>query len=196
MSEISKKPDAAAKKAFARETALPARIELQNAWRQMVTLCLETADTWGAIGHVFTHEMFNRGEMGLLEGHDRALGAALGGELPEELRPDHTYYGASRLIVPTVRSVAIKGEALTLKIIALDKQPVKSVTVHVSPLGQGNWQTIPATHLARAVYQAKLPAAMEDFEYFAEAQTLGGETLRWPATAPEMNQTVVLGSWK
>ena len=125
MSELSKKPDAAAKKAFATESALPARVELQNAWRQMVTLCLETADTWGAIGHVLTHEMFNRGEMGLLEGHDRALASALGGELPEELRPDHSYGGAPRLIVPTQRSVAIKGEALTLKIIALDKEAAK-----------------------------------------------------------------------
>ena len=115
MSKLDKKPDAAAKKEFARESALPARVELKNAWCQMVTLCLETADTWGAIDHVFTHEMFNRGEMGLIEGHDRALGAALGGELPDALRPDHTYYGAPRLIVPTQRSVTFKGEALTLK---------------------------------------------------------------------------------
>ena len=191
MSELSKKPDAAAKEEFAKETVLPARVELQNAWRQMMTLCLETADTWGAIGHVFTHEMFNRGEMRLLEGHDRALAAALSGELPEELRPDRTYYGAPRLIVPTVRSVVIKGEVLTLKIIALDKQPVESITVRLRSLGQGDWQTIPASHLARAVYQAKLPAARDDFEYYIEASLAGGEKLRWPATAPQLNQTVV-----
>ena len=192
MSALSKKPDAAAKKEFAVESALPARVELQNAWRQMVTLCLETADTWGAIGHVFTHEMFNRGEMGLLEGHDRTLVATLGGELPKELRPDHEYYGASRLIVPTVRSVAIKGEALTLKIIALDQQPVKSVVVHSRPFGSGEWKTIPAMHLVRAVWNATLPAASDDFEYRVVAESATGAKLTWPATAPEMNQTVVV----
>jgi len=192
MSELSKKPDAAAKKEFARESALPARVELKNAWCQMVTLCLETADTWGAIDHVFTHEMFNRGEMGLIEGHDRALGAALGGELPDALRPDHTYYGAPRLIVPTQRSVTFKGEALTLKIIALDKEAARNVTVQIRPLGSGEWKAIPATQLARAVWNATLPAATDDFEYRIVAESATGANLTWPATAPEMNQTVVV----
>jgi hypothetical protein len=47
-------------------------------------------------------------------------------------------------------------------------------------------------YLARAVYQAKLPAAREAFEYFAEAQIQGGQTLRRPPTAPKMNHTVVV----
>ena len=192
MSELSEKPDAAAKKEFATKSALPARVELQNAWRQMVTLCLETADTWGAIGHVLTHEMFNRGELGLLEGHDRALAAALDGAWPEELRPDRVYHGAPRLIVPTQRSVTYKGEALTLKIIALDKAAAKNVTVQIRPLGSGEWKAIPATHLARAVWNATLPAATDDFEYRVVAESATGANLTWPATAPDLNQTVVV----
>ena len=98
------------------------------------------------------------------------------------------YQGKPRLIVPCIRSVAVRNEVLKLKIIALAKQPVEDVSVHFRPLGQGDWQTIPATHLARAVHEAKLPAAQEDFEYYITA----GENLVWPATAPALNQTVVV----
>jgi hypothetical protein len=192
MAGLGGKPDAAATKRFATEAALPARIELQNAWREMMTLCLETADTWGSIGHVLTHETYNRTNNGLLESHDRALATALGGDLLEKLRSDRDYHGAARLIIPTIRSIAFQGESLTLKIIALDKRPVKSVAVHFRPLGNGKWKTIMATHLARAVYVAKLPAAQDDFEYYISAETAGGKRIVWPATAPEINQTVVV----
>lgn len=56
------------------------------------------------------------------------------------------------------------------------------------PLSRGDWQTISATHIARAVFEAKLPAARDDFEYYVTA----GENLVWPATAPQLNQTVVI----
>ena len=102
------------------------------------------------------------------------------------------YQGQPRLIVPTVRSVLTHGETLTLKIIALDKQPVKSVSVSVRPLGKGEWTGVLATHVARADYEAKLPVATEDFEYYITAETSAGNHLVWPATAPEMNQTVVV----
>jgi hypothetical protein len=88
-----------------------------------------------------------------------------------------------------------KGEQLALRIIALDKQPVKSVTVHIRPLGTGEWKEIPATHIARAVYQATLPAAADDFEYYITAKTSDGKSLILPATAPQLNQTVVIGEY-
>jgi len=46
-------------------------------------------------------------------------------------------------------------------------------------------------HLIGLSDQAKLPAARDDFEYYIEASLAGGEKLRWPATAPQLNQTVV-----
>jgi hypothetical protein len=192
MGELAKAPDPAARQALGQRSALPARVELQDAWREMVTLCLETADTWGSIGQVLTHEMYNRGQMGLLERHDAALAAALGGELPAELEPDPAYHGIARLIVPTLRSVAVQGETLALKIIALDRQPAKSVSVKLRPLGGSRWQTLPAAHLARAVWQATLPAATEDFEYYIEAEGAAAQGLRWPVTAPQVGQTVVV----
>jgi hypothetical protein len=92
----------------------------------------------------------------------------------------------------TARGSAAKGEQLVLPIIALDKHQIESVVVRIRPLSRGEWSTVNAKRLDRAVYQAQLPAAMDDFEYFAEAEIAGGQTLRWPATAPEFNHTVVI----
>ena len=175
------------------ETALAARRELQGAWREMVTLALETADTWGSIGHIFTHEMFNRGTLGLLEGHDAALARALGGALPPDLAPDHAYHGQPRLLVPTCRSVAEAGEALALRVVVLDTAAPKSANLRWRPLGAGDWQAIPLQQAGRGVYAVTLPplAADDAVEYYVEATTAAGATLRWPATAPALNHTVV-----
>ena len=51
---------------------------------------------------------------------------------------------------------------------------------------------VPATHVARAVYRAQLPPAMEDFEYNVVAEPASGRQLVWPAAAPEINHTVVV----
>ena len=74
-----------------------------------------------------------------------------------------------------------------MTVFVLDKQPANPV-VHLRPLGQGSWRQTPATHVARAVYKADLPAARDDFEYYITA----GDSLVWPATAPRLNQTVVI----
>jgi hypothetical protein len=94
--------------------------------------------------------------------------------------------------VPTVRSVVGQGEILTVKILALAQQPVKSVTVQLRSMGEGSWRTVEASHQDRAVWLVKLPAAAEDFEYSVEAETADAKILRWPVTAPEINQTVVV----
>ena len=180
------------KKTFARDTVLPVRLRLNEDWGRMMTLCLETADTWGSIGHVFTHEMFNRGELKFLEVHDPAIGQALGDDAAVQLVPTAAYQGQPRLIVPTHRSVAEAGEALPLKVIVLDNQPVKSAVLRWRPLGQGEWQAVPLRHVARAVYTVTLPPlAGETREYYIEAETAAGMLLRWPATAPTLSQTVV-----
>jgi hypothetical protein len=193
MAELSKLTDPEARRAFARNDVLPVRIRLRNDWGRMMTLCLETADTWGSIGHVFTHEMFNRGTMGLLEGHDPAIQKALGADLPDAARASKAYEGRPRLIVPSRRSVAEAGEALTLKVIVLDNSPPKSAVLRWRPMGRGSWQSAPLKRMARAVHTVTLPPAVdESLEYYLEAETVGGMLLRWPATAPKLNQTVVV----
>jgi hypothetical protein len=94
--------------------------------------------------------------------------------------------------VTTVRSIVAKDEALMLKIIALDNQSVKSLSVKVRPFGSTIWLTVPSRHLARAVHEATLPPAQDDFEYYITAETAAGQTLVWPATAPDLNQSVII----
>jgi hypothetical protein len=193
IAELSKLSDLEVQRAFARNGVLPVRVRLREDWGRMMTLCLETADTWGSIGHVFTHEMFNRGTMALLEGHDQAIQKVLGADVPDAVRASKAYEGRPRLIVPSRRSVAEAGEALTLKVIVLDNSPPKSAVLHWRPLGLGAWRLVPLKHVARAVHTITLPPVADDsLEFYLEAETIGGRLLRWPATAPKLNQTVVV----
>ena len=190
MGELAAIKEAAARKQFAQAIVLPVRIRLNEDWGRMMTLAIQTAETWGGIGVVMGQELMNRGEINRLECHDPALRAALDGDLPASALPWMEYRGTPRLFAVTKRSLVDRGETLSLRIIALDKAPVKSVVVKVRPFG-GEWQTIPATHLGRAVYGATLPTVKDDFEYYLAAETEGGQKLVWPATAPSVNQTVV-----
>jgi hypothetical protein len=175
------------------DAALTNRLELARAWARMLTLQTALVSTPGELGTIANLEQHTRKESHFLDAHDTALAQALGARLPPDATPSQTYTGPARLIVPTVRTAVKAGEPLALKFIALDQQPVKSVTVKYRPLGgRGDWRTLEAAHQARAVWHATLPAATEDFEYYVEAQTAGAQPLRWPATAPAMNQTIVI----
>ncbi len=182
----------AAEKESALATALAARQRLVADWGEMMTHLLQAVSTPGEMGTVANLELHSRKSGNILGVHDDALEKALGRPLPAECAIPSGYLGKPRLVVPTVRSILLQGEALPLKIIALNQQPVKSVTVRMRPLGGTDWREIPAAHEARAVWRAVLPAAGDDFEYWIECQDAAGTILRWPATAPEANQTVVI----
>ena len=50
-----------------------------------------------------------------------------------------------------------------------------------------------ATHRARQAYRVALPAQSQGtVEYYLEAVLEDGQKVRWPATAPSINQTVVV----
>ena len=151
--------------------------EVFKAWAEAYTCLLATVNSPGALAMVVN-----------MENHP-GWAATVAGHTPHPW--PKTYQGRPRLIVPTVRSVLNEGELLKLKIIAIDKEPMQSVAVRLRPLGKDDWRTIPAAHIARAVYEARLPAAEDDFEYYVSAATAGGKTVLWPAAAPRLNQTVV-----
>jgi hypothetical protein len=181
--QAERAPDA--ERTAAIQTALQARRRLAGDWQTMMTHLLETVDTPGELGTVANLELHTRLSGGYLNSLDPRLEKLLRQPLPADCAIPANYAGKPRLIVPTVRSIVTKGEALKLKIIAL---PETNVILHVRAMGHGRWKEVPATHLARAVYEAKLPAAQDDFEYYITA----GKNLVWPATAPQMNQTVVV----
>jgi hypothetical protein len=103
-----------------------------------------------------------------------------------------TYALEPRIIVPALRSSVRKDEALRLTFIVLQEPQPAEVTLLWRPLGTGAFLKIPAQRKARATYHVTLPRAAESFEYRLEAKTADGKTILWPATVPEMNQTVVV----
>jgi hypothetical protein len=188
MANINKLKALGQQRKLARERALPVRLRMVTLLGELHNALLATLHNATELGTLCNIEQQSMLRLKLLTGHDAALEKLLGQPLPATARPWKDYRGTPRLVVMNARTMAHAGEALTLDIIALDKQPVKSVAVRVRPLGQGDWQIVPATHVARAVYAAKLPAVTEDFEYHVTA----GDKLIWPATAPTINQTVVV----
>lgn len=62
------------------------------------------------------------------------------------------------------------------------------------PLGDGDFLEEPVMHMGRGVYAVSISSASlgaQDFEYYLEAET-DGERLVYPATAPLLNQSVVI----
>lgn len=190
MQQLARQKSQLDKKSYARQHVLPIRVQLNQDWGRMVTLAMETAGSWGGIGHVIGHEATNRG---LLEQHDPAIEEALGTPLPAEALPWRDYRGQPRMIVLTPRGDRVKAEALTLKVMILDHGKPQPAVLRWRTLGAGPWHEVPLQPIARAVHAVTLPAGGDDIvEYYIEAKSVSGKILRWPATAPQLNQTVIV----
>jgi hypothetical protein len=171
--------------------ALALRMQLARAWETMVSRQVSLTDTPGELGTLANLEQHTRGNNHFLTHHDAALAKALGRSLPAEAEPRGAYTGPPRLVVPTVRTQAAPGEALTLPVFAVDQTPLTGVTLHWRALGRGEWSRVAAQSLGRAVYRVVLPGSAEDVEYYLTARTASGTELTWPPTAPALPQTVV-----
>jgi hypothetical protein len=171
--------------------ALSVRANLARAWEKMMSFQVAAADTPGELGTLANLEQHTRKTLNFLNAHDAALAKALGSPLTDALEPSRAYTGPARIVVPTVRTSAGNGEALKLKVILLDKEPVKTARLFWRPMGKGNFRKVPVRHVARSVYRTDLPRAGTDLEYYIQAETADGRHLLWPATAPLLNQTVI-----
>ena len=88
--------------------------------------------------------------------------------------------------MPAARPVEIRAFVLA-------DSKCERLTLYCRPLGEGTFKPVPAVHRDRQAYRATLPAqAQGTLEYYLEAVLDGGRKLRWPATAPTINQTVVM----
>jgi len=171
---------------------LPLRIEMARKWEQMVSFQVAAVDTPGELGTIDNIERHNRLHEQFLSKYDKDLADALGGKLPDTIEPGKSYEGPARIIVPTVRTHIAEGEGITFNIILLDKNPMKGAALYYRVMGKGEYMKFDITHLGRSVYQAKLLPAMEDFEYYIEAEKSDGSKMFWPVTAPAVGQTVIV----
>jgi hypothetical protein len=168
--------------------AIKSRQQLIDDWGIMTTHLLNTVNTPGEMGTVANLELHSRKSGNMLTCHDSILEKYCGRKLPQI---PSLYKGKNRLIVPTVRNVVNKNETLNLKIMAMDNLCVNSVTIMKRKLGSKNWQPIEAIHIARAIWSTTIRVD-DDMEYYVFAKTKKGEKLVWPASAPEINQTIVV----
>jgi hypothetical protein len=174
------------------DVALAKYKELLALYGETYHLLLATVNSPGGVAMIVNLENHAQFWPLVVEEPAKRLAAALGQPLPDDARPSKTYPGRPRIIVPTVRNVVCQKEVMRLKFMVLDNQPPTSATVVWRTLGTGEFRKTPAQHVARSVYRVALMPTNECFEYWIEVETAGGKSLVWPATAPTMNQTVVV----
>lgn len=194
MADVAREKTAEGKKSLAEQRALPIRRQLVDCWGQMVTLLLKTVSNPGEMGMVTALESVARQRNQWITKHDAALSGALGRNLPADCQPWKDYRGPNRVFVPTQRSLVTYREPIRIKAIVLARHEPSRVIVLWRPLGAGAFRQVELEHLARGVYTTKLPrqANGNDLEYYLEVLMQDGEKLTWPATAPALNQTVVV----
>ena len=182
--------DPVKRKALVEEKVLPRYRELVASVGEAYRLLLATVTDIGGIQTVLNWEGHN--DLLGIKKTGSEVSKILGAPLPADAVAPAEYQGEPRLIVPTKRTVLEKGESLRLKVIVLDNRPVASAALRWRPLGRGEFRRIQLTHVGRGVYRVSVPAPQADIEYYIDAGTAGGESLRWPVTAPQRNQTVVV----
>ncbi|HUW61876.1 MAG TPA: malectin domain-containing carbohydrate-binding protein [Candidatus Bathyarchaeia archaeon] len=180
----AKQAPAAEQARLARDEAVPARVELVGAVREMYAELLKTVSTTGEMGSITNLEQHTLPHV--IEKPGVELEALLGGPLPPEAQLPADYAGPARIIVPVVRTSLEQGEPLNIVATVLAEMPPGSVSLYWRPLGQGEFTEVPLAHVARAMYATML-SVNEDIEYYIKAADAV-----WPATAPELNQTLVV----
>ena len=89
------------------------------------------------------------------------------------------------------------GEALNLRAVVLDGEPLRSYSVaaFVRPLNAGAFSKIAMPRVAEAprmVFAASLPAPKGDIEWYVAALHDGGAELFFPPGAPASTATVIV----
>lgn len=189
--QTQKETSPAARTRLARNKALPMRVELIAAVEEAYRHLLATVTTTGAMGTVCNLEQHTFPTM--LDEPGEKLAEILGEPLPAEAQLSKTYKGPARLIVPTKRTCLSPGEPLTVKAIVLGADAPRLCW---GSLGTRSFDGEPLRHVGRNTYEAQLPADRiggSDIEYYVEAVAADNKVIRWPASAPFINQTVVIG---
>ena len=84
---------------------------------------------------------------------------------------------------------------MKLKVIILAQKQPEYAFLYWRPIGTDKYIKVALTHIARRVYSVAIPAGQikkNDLEYHIKVTTDDGRSIYFPATAPQMEQTVVI----
>lgn len=191
MAKVKQEPNLAAQRELARTLAVPLRQKLMLLTSFAFESLLATVSTTGELGTIANWNQHNL--PGLLTAPGEELAKLLGEPLPPNLQPRLQYRGPTRIIVPTRRLSLRANEIEKLKVIILAEQPPRAVVLYWRYVGQRSFTRVPLTHVLRGVYGVNLPAsASDDFEYYIRVEPEHGLPIFFPATAPRLNQSVVI----
>jgi hypothetical protein len=101
--------------------------------------------------------------------HDIILEADLGDSLPADTNPSQTYSGSAFIKVFTPLTQVEKGEALTLKVIAME---VSNSALTYRALGTTLWNTINLTNIGPSAHEVTIPTHEDDYEYCIESRDI------------------------
>jgi len=189
---IKKETNPAKRKKMAGKDALPVRLELARKWEEMTGILLSKITTTGEMGILANLEMHSDHRNQNLTGQDKYL-QELGVVLPAEAFLTKEYSGKPRVIGTTDQSILSRGEDfyLRVRVLATDKN-VKGKLLWRT-FGQGEFKSVELLKMDRNVFEILIPASeiTADFEYYLEVSA-GSELVKFPATTPEINRTVVV----
>lgn len=190
---ISKEDNLEKKLAITSGEALSKRIELAERWDAMNRILLSFVSTTGELGTIANLEMHNIRKNGNLNGHDALLKSILQSDLPEEAFVSKNYAGKTRIVSTTCQSVLEQGRDFNLRIRVLSQAESLSGRCYYRKLGERKYSVADMKLLASHVFTVNLPftSIPDDFEYYIEVDA-GQETIRYPATAGDINQVVVI----
>jgi hypothetical protein len=175
----------------AKNELLPLRLQEVNQLREIHRHLFAFINTYGELGNLTNWQQHVMDIY--LNKPAKELETLIGAPLPAEAYPDKTPVYTSRIVAPELRTSINKGEDFNLPAIITEASPVKAILKY-RVLGGKNYQSVDLQKTERSLYQATIPAdrLTGDFEYYIEVKKADGETMRFPATAPELNQTVVI----
>lgn len=193
--KVKKERDPARKRGLLRENVLSLRVELAQTASEVIDEQLATVTTTGAMGTICNLEQHTFPIM--LGKPGKEIEDLLGVSLSAEAWPRRAYAGSPRIVVTAERADLKESETFEVRAAMLDSAPAKEMVLCWRTLGVSGaeFQRVPMALQARQTYSARVESAQitgNDFEYYIEAISAGGENARWPVSAPEINNTVVI----
>jgi hypothetical protein len=175
---------------FITSTLLPLRRQMLETIRELYGHLLATVTNSSELGTIANWEQHNFPV--LLDQPGTDLEMLMGHPLSDDLKTlPRLYDGPPRVIVPTVRTAVKENETLRLRVLILSGTPPTEASVRWRMIGSRNYDTQELKHVNRGVYEGKIPVKADDIEYYVEVKC-AGQTMVYPATAPEIAQTVIV----